>query len=424
MISAVHVEWFARMNLADVTPLEDAWRDAIDAVLHARHWPAFAETARLGELVGALSSSYNTSGTAPRAAEARPEASQGMAARLAFSFARDVPKGAGAVRELVAAGALAMPADGRPLRVLDYGAGLGATTWGVARALASSGAAGVLDATWVDRDAVALGVGEELWRTFGKRAGNVELAVRTHASKAPPPRGEKYDLVLLGQVLSELDTGAEGAARVVAHVELITRLIDDALDESGALVIIEPALRDRTRHLHAVRDALLAKKACGVFAPCLHADACPALAHEGDWCHEDLAVDLPGWLVPIARAAGLRWQGLTFSYLVLRRDGRSVASLLPEGVRLRVVSGALVSKGKREAFLCGKIDGAAARRLRAQRLDRHETELNRAWSVLQRGDLLALPGGFSRPMSTDPPPEKAPYHVRADTKVDVPRTRK
>ena len=173
-----------------------------------------------------------------------------------------------------------------------------------------------------------------------------------------------------------------------------------------------------------MRDALLANKVCGVFAPCLHADACPALAHEGDWCHEDLAVDLPGWLVPIARAAGLRWQGLTFSYLVLRKDGRSVASLLPEGVRLRVVSGALVSKGKREAFLCGKIDDAPARRLRAQRLDRHETDVNRAWSDLRRGDLLALPGGFSRPKGADPSPEKAPYHVRADTQVDVPRTRK
>src|SRR3712207_8562489 len=59
-----------------------------------------------------------------------------------------------------------------------------------------------------------------------------------------------------------------------------------------------------------------------VFAPCLHAASCPMLAIETEWCHEDLAVDLPPWTVPLARAAGLRWQGLTFSYLVLRKDGR------------------------------------------------------------------------------------------------------
>ena len=28
------------------------------------------------------------------------------------------------------------------------------------------------------------------------------------------------------------------------------------------------------------------------------------LAREGDWCHEDLPVDLPPWLVPVARADG------------------------------------------------------------------------------------------------------------------------
>ena len=46
------------------------------------------------------------------------------------------------------------------------------------------------------------------------------------------------------------------------------------------------------------------------------------LATEGDWCHEDLPIDLPPWVAPLARAAGLRWQRLTFSYLALRRDGR------------------------------------------------------------------------------------------------------
>jgi hypothetical protein len=170
--------------------------------------------------------------------------------------------------------------------------------------------------------------------------------------------------------------------------------LERRVNEGGSLVIVEPALRDRTRHLHRVRDALVAAGAT-LFAPCLHAGACPALVRETDWCHEDLDVDLPEWLVPVARAAGLRREGLTFSYLVLRRDGRTLAAAVrasPSASVLRVVSGAMPSKGKREAFLCGELlDAAGARvpaRVKAARLDREETAANAAWDAAARGDLL------------------------------------
>ena len=389
--------------------LEDTWRDAIDAVLTAHGWPSTAEVTRLGPLVRALSASYNESGAAP--------GETAMAARLGFSFVRDMPKSAGAVRELILSGALRMPKD-RALRVLDVGAGLGATTWGVARALDGAGEKGAIDATWVDADPSALRIATELCRAQHERTGNIELRVQTRTGSTPPPGAQRFDLILLGQVLSELDRTAEPEARIARHVATIRGLLDDALAPDGALVIIEPALRDRTRHLHAVRDALVAAGACGIFAPCLHADACPALAHAGDWCHEDLAVDLPEWLAPVARAAGLRWQGLTFSYLVLRKDALTLRDAMPAGVRLRVVSDALVSKGKRDAFLCGRVSDAPAMRLRAQRLDRHESEENSPWSELSRGDLFAFPGGISQPSPA------SPLRVLKDTKIDVPWGRK
>jgi len=170
------------------------------------------------------------------------------------------------------------------------------------------------------------------------------------------------------------------------------------LAPGGALVIVEPALRERTRHLHAVRDAVLAARAASVFAPCLHAAPCPALRTPGEWCHEDVAVDLPPWLEPVARAAGLRWQGVTFSYLVLRRDGeRTLAEALPasRGVRARVISDALVSKGKREHFVCVEGEDGVADRARFSRLDRDASESNGAWDSLARGDVV----------SVDPPPD-------------------
>jgi hypothetical protein len=208
------------------------------------------------------------------------------------------------------------------------------------------------------------------------------------------PRGETWDLVLLGQVLSELDTELAAAARVAKHAALVESLLASAVRPDGALVVVEPALRERARYLHAVRDAVLAKRAGeggpNVFAPCLHRGLCPMLLTEGDWCHEDLAVDLPEWLTPIARAAGLRWQGLTFSYLILRKDG---TTLEKRGFPWRVVSGPIVSKGKRELFLCGANGGPGLpSRLRVQRLDRHASAANAVWGALGRGDRIRLPG--------------------------------
>jgi hypothetical protein len=117
---------------------------------------------------------------------------------------------------------------------------------------------------------------------------------------------------------------------------------------------------------------------------------------EADWCHEDLSVDLPGWLVPVARAAGLRREGLTFSYVVLHAGGRRWVDAIeaPAGsARLRIVSGAIRTKGKREAFACGDLpgpEGPVAARARLMRLDRDATPGNAAWDGLQRGDVVSV----------------------------------
>lgn len=376
------------LEVALARPLEDDWRASLEAVARAHGWPSAAEPARLGALVRALSEAYNAAAMPGRAVAASAPA---IAARLGFSFARDVPKAAAAVRELVGAGELGA---GPTLRVLDVGAGLGATTWGVARALAAAGRTCTLHVTWSDEDALALDVAVQLAKAREHRQGGVTLDVHPERARVAARRdaGPAWDLVLLGQVLSELDVAIDDAERVARHAELLAGFVA-RLAPGGAVVVIEPALRERTRHLHAVRDAVLATRSCSVFAPCLHAAACPALAVPDEWCHEDVAVDLPPWLEPVARAAGLRWQGLTFSYLVLRRHGEpTLASVLGpgSGYRARVISDALVSKGKRERFLCREGDAGLGERIRIGRLDRDASESNAAWDNLARGDLVGL----------------------------------
>jgi hypothetical protein len=395
------------LEVALALPLEDDWRASLIEVAERRGWPTLTEPARLGSLVRALSEAYNAIGGMRSPGRAVASSGPSIAARLGFSFARDVPKAAAAVRELVAAGELG---QGGKMRVLDVGAGLGATTWGVARALAAAGLTCAIDATWSDEDALALDVATDLVKARGSRQGDVTLAVRTDRKRASTDVAGKatWDLVLLGQVLSELDPDLEASDRARKHAELAAGLVGK-LAPGGALVIVEPALRDRTRHLHAVRDAVLSARAASVFAPCLHGAPCPALATPGEWCHEDVAVDLPPWLVPVARAAGLRWQGVTFSYLVLRRPGeRTLAEALPAsgGVRARIISDALVSKGKREHFVCVEGEDGLAARARFSRLDREASESNGAWDSLARGDVVSI----------DPPPD-AKLRIARDGRV-------
>lgn len=387
-----------------VRPLESDWRDVLDGVARARGWPTTHEPAKLGARVRELSDAYND------ATRARAAARNAGAARLGFSFARDVPKGAAAVRELVATGVLRAPGH---LRVLDVGAGLGATSWGVLRALEAAGQSGELDATLVDPDAPALDLARAI---AAARPAQGKMVLRVRAVSRPAGAFEdlpRFDLVLAGQLLSELDVGEAEDVRAERHAKLLHRWLNEKVEPHGSLVIVEPALRDRTRHLHRVRDALAAAGAT-IFSPCLHAAPCPALAHQGDWCHEDLDVDLPDWLVPVARAAGLRREGLTFSYLVLRRDGAELAGVMraPAGAaRLRVVSQAMPSKGKKEAFVCGELAGPGAAvvpgRVKAARLDRDASILNEAWDDARRGDLLAV----------TPPPDQGKPRIGSASQV-------
>jgi ribosomal protein RSM22 (predicted rRNA methylase) len=371
-----------------VRPLDEPFRATLDDLARARGWPTSADIARAGVLVRKLSDAYN--GVSDGGGAATLRTNDALAARLVFSFPRDVPKGAGAVRELVLTGALAVP-EGRPLRVLDVGAGLGATSRGVVRALALRSAVGEVLVDAIDEDGAALDLAEAIARARPREGGvGLELrGVRTSAGGKLSAR-EPYDLIVLGQVLSELDRDrADG--RALHHAELL-RAYAERLRDDGSIVVVEPALRERTRHLHAVREALLALPGPGlsVFAPCVHDAPCPMLATEDGWCHEDLDVDLPPWLVPVARAAGLRWQGLTFSYLVLRRDGRRQTGAASRHA-LRVVSSPVVTKGKRELFLCGVFEGRdAADRRKVMRLDRHFSPENEAWDGAARGDVLEL----------------------------------
>lgn len=301
-----------------------------------------------------------------------------LAARLGFFLPRDLLKVWGPLAALGRMGGLP---GGSTWRVLDLGAGLGATSLGAALFAARTGAARALDVVAVDRDAEAL---REL-ALLARDAGDLGLApvtVETRAADLFAPsswRGGPFDLVLLGLALNEREgDDPEPAAALL-------RALAKELAPGGAIVVVEPALRETTRALQRTRDVLAASGPPYVAFPCPHALPCPMLPNERDWCHQELAVELPPALAKVAAAAGLRDERLTYAALVLRNEpGAEV-----DAGALRLVSAPLVTKGKVEAIACAP----EGRLVRLMRLDRHRSPANAALGDAVRGEPLVVEGG-------------------------------
>jgi len=368
--------------------LDDEFEARLSALAQRRGFPSSREPAKLGAEVRALSDLYNEM---TKGLDVAQRARASLAARLSFSLPRDMAKGASAARELIQAGIVG--GKKAPLRILDVGAGLGAMTFGIAKVLDASGTPMKVEALLLDADSEALSVAKEIAPILGLKSIELNVATSPLSVRELGAVRTSFDLIVLGQVLSELDAVLTPEERLKRHVELLRSLMNK-LSDHGSLIVVEPALRDRTRHLHALRDAIVQLPWANLFSPCVHSAACPALAVDGDWCHEDLPINLPEWLVPTAKAAGLRWEGLTFSYLILRKDGVSMRSLVHSPTVVRVVSSLLRTKGKTELFVCGELvskegGGAIPARSKLRRLDRDESESNADWEKAIRGDLIS-----------------------------------
>ena len=365
--------------------LNDAFLKRLEAVSQRALGVSHVSGRRLVEAVQRVSRAY----TRERAdLEELAGDDEALAARLQFYLPRDLLKLYGPLAELESVGALP---SARSWKLLDLGAGLGTTSLGVARFAALRGAAERLVVNAIDRDPEALAIFAELARDVSELPGvAIELTTReadigtpgfARSSALAPP----YDLICLGLALNELDPGADEASRAQRRLERALEL-SRLLAPDGALVIVEPALRATSRGLQQLRDAIVRRRAAPyVFAPCLTREACPLLARERDFCHERLPCELPPALGAIAASAGLRDRDLTYSYLTLRNDARSLRELDASQRLFRAVSGQLTSKGKTEAWLCGETLFA-----RAMRLDRQRSAANHAFEQAERGTILAI----------------------------------
>jgi SAM-dependent methyltransferase len=240
----------------------------------------------------------------------------------------------------------------------------------------------VLDEVWgapgalPPRRAIDLGagtgaVGRTLRRRFGEGLEVVEVDrtaapgnIRANLAVELPPLDGAFDLIVAAHLLNELFVDRASAERVALRASRVLVWAERLLAPAGRLILIEPALRETSRELLAVRDRLLAA-GLHVIAPCFWTGPCPALARDRDWCHD--AARVPSR------------PRVDFSYLVLCRE------LVPPRPFHRVVSDPLPEKGRLRFFVCGPTG-----RHELVRLTRHRSPSNQALDDATRGDAIVL----------------------------------
>jgi ribosomal protein RSM22 (predicted rRNA methylase) len=289
------------------------------------------------------------------------------------------------------------------LRVLDIGSGPGTAVLGILEFFSTKDRRPVLDITALDQVADNLKEAAGLFREHRQRSG-VDASLRTIASRIedlPSRLRGPFDAIVFSNVLNELSPHDD--ERIAGRSGIIDGLLRMLLAEHGSCIIIEPALRATSRDMLRVRDGLLAG-GWHVYSPCLMQEPCPALVNPKDWCHEERPWVPPEVIRQIDARTGLRKDALKFSYVVLRRDVHSLSDVCGKDA-FRVVSEPLVSKGKRELFLCG----GGGRRL-AARLDKDAAPVNETFADLRRGDVVRFSGMVN---------EGTRYRLTRDTTVVI-----
>jgi ribosomal protein RSM22 (predicted rRNA methylase) len=269
------------------------------------------------------------------------------------------------------------------LRVLDLGAGPGTALLGLLAFFAQRSQRPSLTCVAVDRVTENLRIAEDLFNSYrtNKKLDASLKTIRADIESAEHLTEDPFDLVIFSNVLNELFPFDED--RIARRIGIVQTVMGLNLVKDGSCIIIEPALRETSRDLLEVRDTLL-DEGFLVFSPCLTSTRCPASGNPKDWCHEDIPWNPPALIKEIDKLTGLRKDSLKFSYIVLRKDSRSLSDMFgPDS--FRVVSEPLVTKGKLEFYLCG----LQGRKL-VTRLDKDRSPLNVHFEKLSRGAIVSF----------------------------------
>jgi ribosomal protein RSM22 (predicted rRNA methylase) len=279
------------------------------------------------------------------------------------------------------------PEASRPISVLDLGSGPGTGALAVLDWWRNRESPQPLSVISIDSSVVALRQARQLWDRYceivkvgGMSLQSYEVDVERRAWLDQVRGKEPFDLIILANCLNEIHNDTKDP------IENRTGLVTEALSllaPHGTMMVVEPALRETSRALHQIRDRLLQAKHCTVYSPCLHESGCPALAKPDDWCHEERVWEPPAVIRQIDEEVGFIKDALKFSYLLLRKDGKTITERRPDVYR--VVSELRELKGEKRAWLCNEQG-----RQEVGRQNRLASPLNEAFDQWHRGAIVQI----------------------------------
>jgi ribosomal protein RSM22 (predicted rRNA methylase) len=279
----------------------------------------------------------------------------------------------------------------RDLSVLDVGSGPGTAALAVRDWLKThetSRSTG-LHITAIDHSKATLTEATRLWHTYEQQVGGGPDRLLTFVEPLEKSKWESsstvtahapFDLIIAANSLNELFH--DSVDYLDKRLRFVERLLS-VLKPDGTLMVIEPALRLTARALHHIRDRLLEHGTCSIYSPCLHERGCPALVKAEDWCHEERPWVPPSWITALDADLGFIKDALKFSYLLLRKDGRTIVPRQPDVYRM--VSELRVFKGEKRAWLCNERG-----RSEVGRLNRKVTSSNADFDACHRGALVHI----------------------------------
>lgn len=149
----------------------------------------------------------------------------------------------------------------------------------------------------------------------------------------------KYDLIIASNALNEVAPNMKQ--------KLLTELAV-ALRPGGILLILEPALKDKTRKGMETRDFLVAAGGLTPIFPCTRNGPCPMLRQSNDdWCHGSISWEQSRLTRQIDDLTGFNKHRIKYSAFIFQKNGS-----LKEGYR--VVSLPRKDKSGTTIFLCGE----------------------------------------------------------------------
>lgn len=283
-------------------------------------------------------------------------------------------------------------APDQDFRVLDLGGGpgtgvLGVLDWCLSKSVRVPSTLHMIAA---DRSPQVLRASIEIWQAYSDQQREQSIpplkTVECNLERSLPSAIREgggvngYQLIIVQNLLSELFEGSTDP--VGQRTALVSELLN-CLAPEGSLMLIEPATRSASRELHQVRDNLLAGRHCSVYAPCLHDAPCSALVKPDDWCHEERKWESPAWIAQVDRQVGLIKDALKFSYVILRKDGKTLVPRNPD--YHRVVSELRVMKGEKRVWLCDQTG-----RSEIGRQDKESSVSNVAFDDWHRGAIIRV----------------------------------